>query len=158
MNRRNKVLSDLELFEFLSSNGYALGTDFIVGHPGETEELWREAMENLHRFPLTHVHAFTYSKRDGTPSATMKPQIKGDIAKIRYNELTKIIEQKNYDFRKENNKTLEVLIKKEKNEKKIGFDQFFNQIEIDSPVDLVGDWVFIDDYEVKADKNVARFK
>ncbi|MFY9082209.1 MiaB/RimO family radical SAM methylthiotransferase, partial [Aliarcobacter butzleri] len=66
MNRRNKVLSDLELFEFLRENGYALGTDFIVGHPGETEALWKEAMENLHRFPLTHVHAFTYSKRDGT--------------------------------------------------------------------------------------------
>lgn len=158
MNRRNKVLSDLELFEFLRENGYALGTDFIVGHPGETEALWKEAMENLHRFPLTHVHAFTYSKRDGTPSATMKPQIKGDIAKVRYNELINIIEQKNYNFRKENKKTLEVLIEQEKNGKYIGLDQFFNQIEIDSTADLVGDWVYINDYEVKADKNVTRFK
>ena len=158
MNRRNKVLSDLELFEFLSSNGYALGTDFIVGHPGETDELWREAMQNLHRFPLTHVHAFTYSKRDGTPSATMKPQIKGDIAKIRYNELVSIIDEKNFNFRKNNTQKLEVLVESIKNEKYIGLDQFFNQIEIDSPVDLVGDWVFIDDYEVKANKNVARFK
>jgi MiaB-like tRNA modifying enzyme len=158
MNRRNKVLSDLELFEFLSSNGYALGTDFIVGHPGETEQIWKEAMENLHRFPLTHIHAFTYSKRDGTPSAVMKPQIKGDIAKVRYNELIKIIDDKNYNFRKNNTQKLEVLIESVKNGKYIGFDQFFNSLEIDSPVDLVGDWVFIDDYEVKADKNVARFK
>lgn len=158
MNRRNKVLSDLELFEFLSSNGYALGTDFIVGHPGETEQIWREAMENLHRFPLTHVHAFTYSKRDGTPSATMKPQIKGDIAKVRYNELIKIIDDKNYNFRKNNTQKLEVLVESVKNGKYIGFDQFFNQLEIDSPVDLVGDWVFIDDYEVGLEKNVARFK
>lgn len=158
MNRRNKVLSDLELFEFLRENGYSLGTDFIVGHPGETEALWKEAMENLHRFPLTHVHAFTYSKRDGTPSATMKPQIKGDIAKVRYNELINIIEQKNYNFRKENKKTLEVLVEQEKNGKYIGLDQFFNQIEIDSTADLVGDWVYINDYEVKADKNVTRFK
>jgi MiaB-like tRNA modifying enzyme len=158
MNRRNKVLSDLELFEFLSSNGYALGTDFIVGHPGETDALWKEAMENLHRFPLTHIHAFTYSKRDGTPSATMKPQIKGDIAKLRYNELIKIIDDKNYNFRKNNTQKLEVLIEQEKNGKYIGFDQFFNQIEVDCEADLVGDWVFIDNYEVKADKNVARFK
>ena len=158
MNRRNKVLDDLELFEFLSSNGYALGTDFIVGHPGETAEIWKEAMENLHKFPLTHVHAFTYSKRDGTPSATMKPEIKGDIAKIRYNELTSIIEQKNYDFRRENKKTLEVLVESVKNGKYIGLDQFFNQIEIDSAVDLVGDWVFLDDYKVELEKNVARFK
>ena len=158
MNRRNKVLSDLELFEFLSSNGYALGTDFIVGHPGETDELWAEAMQNLYKFPLTHVHAFTYSKRDGTPSATMKPQIKGDIAKVRYNELIKIIDDKNYNFRKNNTQKLEVLVESVKNGKYIGFDQFFNQLEIDSPVDLVGDWVFIDDYEVGLEKNVARFK
>ena len=88
----------------------------------------------------------------------MKPQIKGDIAKVRYNELIKIIDDKNYNFRKNNTQKLEVLIESVKNGKYIGFDQFFNSLEIDSPVDLVGDWVFIDDYEVKADKNVARFK
>ncbi|MAC84079.1 MAG: tRNA (N(6)-L-threonylcarbamoyladenosine(37)-C(2))-methylthiotransferase MtaB [Arcobacter sp.] len=158
MNRRNKVLSDLELFEFLKENGYALGTDFIVGHPGETDALWKEAMENLHKFPLTHIHAFTYSKRDGTPSATMKPEVRGDIAKLRYNELTKIIEEKNFNFRKENNKTLEILIEQERNGKYIGLDQHFNQIEVESSVDLVGDWIFIDDYEVKAKNNVAKFR
>jgi MiaB-like tRNA modifying enzyme len=158
MNRRNKVLSDLELFEFLSQNGYALGTDFIVGHPGETDELWKEAMDNLHKFPLTHVHAFTYSKRDGTPSATMKDEVRGDIAKLRYNELTKIIDEKNYNFRKNNTKPLEVLIESHKNGKYIGLDQFFNQIEVESEADLVGDWIFIEDYEVGLDKNVAKFR
>ncbi|WP_428024873.1 tRNA (N(6)-L-threonylcarbamoyladenosine(37)-C(2))-methylthiotransferase MtaB [Arcobacter sp.] len=157
MNRRNKVLKDLELFEFLKDNGYALGTDFIVGHPGETEELWKEAIENLHRFPLTHVHAFTYSKRDGTPSATMKEQVKGDIAKIRYNELVSIIDEKNYNFRKNNKTTLEVLIEQEKNGKYLGLDQHFNQIEIQSSADLVGDWVFIENYEAKEKVNVAKF-
>ncbi|MGM0518460.1 MAG: tRNA (N(6)-L-threonylcarbamoyladenosine(37)-C(2))-methylthiotransferase MtaB [Campylobacterota bacterium] len=157
MNRRNKVLSDLELFEFLRDNGYALGTDFIVGHPGETEKLWKEAMENLHRFPLTHVHAFTYSKRDGTPSAQMKPQIRGDIAKLRYNELMDIINNKNLDFRRNNSSTLEVLIEQQKNGKYVGLDQFFNQIEVESPVDIKGDWIFIDKYEAKANKNVAKF-
>lgn len=157
MNRRNKVLSDLELFEFLRENGYALGTDFIVGHPGETQELWKEAMENLHRFPLTHIHGFTYSKRDGTPSATMSEQVRGDIAKSRYNELISIIDEKNYQFRKNNKETLEVLIEQEKNGKFIGFDQFFNQIEVESSADLVGDWIFLDNYEAKANGNVAKF-
>ncbi len=157
MNRRNKVLSDLELFEFLSDNGYALGTDFIVGHPGETDELWKEAIENLQRFPLTHVHAFTYSKRDGTPSSTMKNQVRGDISKLRYNELTKIIDDKNYDFRSNNTKSLEVLIESYKNGKYIGLDQYFNQIEVQSSVDIVGDWIFIEDYKVGREKNVTKF-
>lgn len=158
MNRRNKVLSDLELFEFLSSNGYALGTDFIVGHPGETDALWKEAMQNLQKFPLTHVHAFTYSKRDGTPSATMKDIVKGDVAKQRYIELVETIKNKNYEFRKNNTQRLEVLVEQEKNGKFLGLDQFFNQIEIQTDADLLGDWVYIDDYEVGLEKNVTRFK
>ncbi len=158
MNRRNKVLSDLELFEFLSQNGYALGTDFIVGHPGETQEIWSEAMKNLHNFPLTHVHAFTYSKRDGTSSASMKDMIKGDIAKDRYIELVEIIKKKNYEFRKNSKSKLEVLVEQEKNGKYLGFDQFFNQVEISSSEDLVGDWLYLDDYLVKDNKNEARFK
>jgi MiaB/RimO family radical SAM methylthiotransferase len=161
MNRRNKVLSDLELFEFLRENGYALGTDFIVGHPGETQELWNEAMKNLHNFPLTHIHAFTYSKRDGTPSASMKDIVKGDIAKDRYIELVEIIKQKNYEFRQniKNNKVkLEVLVEQEKNGKYLGFDQFFNQVEITSNEDLVSDWLNLEDYEVEFNKNEARFK
>ncbi|RXK00471.1 tRNA (N(6)-L-threonylcarbamoyladenosine(37)-C(2))-methylthiotransferase MtaB [Arcobacter sp. CECT 8986] len=158
MNRRNKVLKDLELFEFLRDNGYALGTDFIVGHPGETNQIWKEAMENLHNFPLTHVHAFTYSKRDGTPSATMKDIVKGDVAKERYKELVSIIDNKNYEFRKNNRQTLEVLIEQQKNGKYVGLDQFFNHIEVESSVDLTGDWIFLDNYEVRQDINVARFE
>ncbi len=158
MNRRNKVLTDLELFEFLRDKGYALGTDFIVGHPGETDVLWKEAVENLHRFPLTHVHAFTYSKRDGTPSATMKEEVRGDIAKMRYNELVKIIDEKNHAFRKANRQPLEVLIEQEKNGKFIGLDQFFNQIEVESTADLVGDWIFLEEYDAKVSGNVAKFK
>ena len=157
MNRRNKVLKDLELFEFLQQNGYALGTDFIVGHPGESEELWKEAMENIHRFPLTHIHAFTYSKRDNTPSASMKEIVRGDVAKARYNELVQIIEDKNYAFRQNNTAPLEVLIEQEKNGKFIGLDQFFNQIEVQSSADLVGDWIFIENYDAKVSGNVAKF-
>lgn len=157
MNRRNKVLDDLELFEFLSSNGYALGTDFIVGHPGESQELWNEAIENIKRFPLTHIHAFTYSKRDGTPSATMKPEVSGKLAKERYNELVAIIDEKNFVFR-EKKDILDILIEQEKDGKFIGLDQFFNKIEVESTADLVGDWITIKDYEVKGETNVAKFE
>ncbi len=158
MNRRNKVLDDLELFEFLSSHDYALGTDFIVGHPQENETIWKEAMLNIKKFPLTHIHAFTYSKRDGTLSATMKKEVRGDIAKIRYNELVNIIKEKNYNFRLKNTKSLEILIQEYKNGVYTGLDQHFNKIEIQSDIDLIGDWIFIEDYKVKANNNVAKFR
>jgi threonylcarbamoyladenosine tRNA methylthiotransferase MtaB len=156
MNRRNKVKTDLELFELLSSKGYALGTDFIVGHPGETKQYWQDAMENLDRFPLTHIHSFTYSKRDGTPSSTMPNQVDGNIAKERLKELENKIKEKNRIFR-EKKQPLDILIESVKDNIYTGYDQFFNQVEIKSDSNLVGDWIHIDNYEVKDKCNVSNF-
>ena len=158
MNRRNKVKSDLELFELLASKGYALGTDFIVGHPGETDNLWNDAMQNLDRFPLTHIHSFTYSKRDGTPSATMPGQVNGKVAKERLKQLEEKIKQKNLEFRKKQN-SLDILVESTKKIEGIytGYDQFFNSMEIQSDTDLVGDWVNIEKYEVEDKINVSKF-
>jgi len=156
MNRRNKVDKDLELFEFLASKGYALGTDFIVGHPGETDAIWEDAMKNIEKFPLTHCHSFTYSKRDGTPSATMKPQVNGAIAKQRLKQLDEIIKTKNFQFRNRQ-KSLDVLIESYKNEIYTGYDQFFNPIEVSSKSDIVGDWIVCEEYEVKEKCNVSKF-
>ena len=156
MNRRNKVKSDLELFELLSDKGYALGTDFIVGHPGETDELWRDAMNNIDKFPLTHIHSFTYSKRDGTPSAIMKNQVNGAVAKKRLQELEERIKVKNTNFRN-NKKQLDVLIESKKGDIYSGYDQFFNTVEVQCDADLVGDWILVNDYEVKESCNVSKF-
>ena len=156
MNRRNKLKSDLELFEYIAQKGYALGTDFIVGHPGESEEIWKDAINNIKKFPITHIHSFTYSKRDGTPSAMMKPQVSGDISKIRQKELNDIILSNNYKFRKQS-KPLEVLIEQNKNGKYLGYDQFYNQIEINSNSDIVGDWIYVSDYDITKKINKANF-
>ena len=156
MNRRNKVKSDLELFEFLASNGYALGTDFIVGHPGETDKIWEEAMINIDRFPLTHIHSFTYSKRDGTPSASMSAQVNGNIAKQRLKQLEEKIAQKNIIFR-ERNQALDVLIETKKDNIYKGYDQFFNTIEIKSDIDLIGNWLRVENYDIVKSINKAVF-
>ncbi len=157
MNRRNKFENDIALFQRLRERGFALGTDFIVGHPGETEQLWQEAMQNLKGLPLTHVHAFTYSKRDGTPSATMKNEVNGAVAKARLKELIELVDQNNYAFRKEfAHLPLEVLIESEKEGQYHGLDQFFNKIIIDSTKDLLGNWLSVENYEVKKGGNYVR--
>ncbi len=156
MNRRNKLKSDLELFEFIANKGYALGTDFIVGHPGESEAIWKDAMENVKKFPLTHLHGFTYSKRDGTPSASMSGAVNGDVAKKRLAELAHIIDEKNFSFR-QNKTALDVLIESEKDGKFLGYDQFFNLIEVESKADLVGDWIQLLNYDVRFNKTLAIF-
>jgi len=155
MNRRNVYKQDKELFELLSSKGFAIGTDFITGHPGESQELWDEAMNNVRDLPLTHLHAFTYSKRDGTPSAIMKPEVNGKVAKQRLHELEDIIKEKNYNFRKSFSGELEVLIESKKDDLFVGYDQHFNKIMIESDEDLLGNWINIADYKIQEEYNYA---
>ena len=155
MNRRNVYKQDRELFEFLADKGYAIGTDFITGHPGESEELWLEAMKNAQELPLTHLHAFTYSKRDGTPSATMKPEVNGKVAKTRLHEIQDLVNSKNLAFRKAVTGELDVLVESQKDGLFHGIDQYFNKIIIDSKEDLVGNWISVSNYNVKEDCNYA---
>ncbi len=157
MNRRNQVNKDLELFEFLAQKGYALGTDFIVGHPGESDEVWSDAIQNIEKFPLTHCHSFTYSKRDGTPSSTMGQEVNGKVAKERLKELEDIIKEKNYHFRKRQ-KTLDILVESSTENCFSGYDQFFNPMKITSSEDILGDWIEVSQYEVKKDENVSKFQ
>ena len=158
MNRRNRFAEDLELFQDLAEAGYALGTDFIVGHPGEGEKEWREAMRRVELLPLTHIHAFTYSKRDGTASANLNESIvKGDIAKKRHRELRDRVAKKNYLFRKRNSKNLEVLVENGKEGIYHGYDQYFNKIEIKSDIDIAHNWIFIEKAEVGDENNSANF-
>ncbi len=156
MNRRNEFKSDLALFRKIADQGYALGTDFIVGHPGEDEKEWTEAISRVKELPLTHVHAFSYSKRDNTPSATMKPEVKGNIAKERHRELTDIIKAKNFAFRRAHTQNLEVLLESGKDGVYQGFDQYFNKVSVTSDEDLSSNWVLLNDVEVSNEGNKAK--
>ncbi len=156
MNRRNEFKSDLALFRKIADQGYALGTDYIVGHPGEDEKEWSEAISRVKELPLTHVHAFSYSKRDNTPSATMKPEVRGNIAKERHRELTAIIKVKNFAFRREHTQNLEVLLESGQDGVYQGFDQYFNKVSVTSDEDLTSNWVLLNDVEVSNEGNKAK--
>ncbi len=157
MNRRNKFKDDIKLFEKIASRGYALGTDFIVGHPGESEELWSEAIDRVKELPLTHIHAFTYSKRDNTPSAKIKEQINGKIAKIRHKELTSIINEKNYQFRVKNSTDLTILIENSVDGKYRGYDEYYNHIIVESSEDITHNWVLIERAQIEKSGNNAKY-
>jgi len=157
MNRRNRIANDIELFGMLNAKGFGLGTDFIVGHPGETDALWDEAMENIGKLHLTHIHPFTYSKRDGTPSATMKPEVNGAVSAKRMAELTALIEANNRAFREGYKGVLEVLVESGENGLYSGYDQFYNKVVIEHSEDICGDWITLDNYEVHDEYNMAKF-
>ena len=156
MRRRNNAFSDLELFNELSSLGFALGTDYIVGHPGESEEIWAEAVENFEKFPITHLHAFVYSPRRDTHSATLKSDVSGDVAKSRLKILQGIALQNNENFRKKHNVALKILVEQKNGDFYEGFDQFYNKAKISSQNDITKEWLEVSEYEIKPDANYAK--
>ena len=54
--------------------GCAVTTDLIVAFPGETEEEFRQSLDFLQTCRFALVHIFPYSRRDGTPAASMPGQ------------------------------------------------------------------------------------
>ena len=49
----------------------SIGTDMIVGFPGETDDDFLADLDYLPASPLSHVHVFPYSDRPGTDAAAM---------------------------------------------------------------------------------------
>ena len=159
MRRRNRAFRDIELFGELANLGFALGTDYIVGHPGESDEIWAEALENFKKFRITHIHAFIYSPRDGTLSAKMGAGINGAIAKTRLKTLQNIVFLNNFQFRqnlRKNSVNLDVLIERKNGEYFEGYDQFYNKTLIKSDKNLTKKWVEIKDYNVETNANLAQ--
>ena len=64
-----------------------LGTDIIVGFPGETEADFAETCALVHELPFSNLHVFPYSPRPGTRAASMPDQIDPTLRKARAAEL-----------------------------------------------------------------------
>ena len=61
----------------------SIGSDIIVGFPGETDEDFEQLAAYLERSPLTHVHVFPYSDRPGTPASAMRGKVHGAVVRER---------------------------------------------------------------------------
>ena len=61
----------------------SIGSDIIVGFPGETDEDFAQLCRYLERSPLTHIHVFPYSDRPGTVAAAMRDKVPGAVVRER---------------------------------------------------------------------------
>jgi threonylcarbamoyladenosine tRNA methylthiotransferase MtaB len=77
----------------------SIGSDIIVGFPGETDEDFRRLAFYLEGSPLTHVHVFPYSDRSGTAASAMTGKVPGTTIRERARCLRGISEQLAARFR-----------------------------------------------------------
>lgn len=73
--------------------GAALTTDVIVGFPGETEEEFAETLAFCEAVGFARLHVFPYSKREGTPAATMPGQVPEAVKADRVHRLIALGEE-----------------------------------------------------------------
>ena len=77
----------------------AVGSDIIVGFPGETAAHFTEMRTVLEALPLTHLHVFPYSDRPGTEASRMFPKVDGREVRERGREVRAIGERMARQFR-----------------------------------------------------------
>jgi threonylcarbamoyladenosine tRNA methylthiotransferase MtaB len=77
----------------------SIGSDLIVGFPGETDEDFDSLASYLERSPLTHLHVFPYSDRPGTAAAVLADKVHGSIVRERSRRLREISERLSRRFR-----------------------------------------------------------
>ncbi len=94
MNRVYTKESYLEVARKLKAEipDISLTTDIIVGFPGETEEDFLETLDVVEQVRYDSAFTFIYSKRTGTPAATMDGQIEEDVVKHRFDRLLRKIQ------------------------------------------------------------------
>ena len=87
--RRDRYLGIIEKVRTAIPNA-AITTDIIVGFPGETDEDFAQTIDLVKQAKFSAAYTFQYSKRPGTPAATMPNQIADDVMAERYNQLHKV--------------------------------------------------------------------
>ena len=71
-----------------------IGTDLIVGFPGETEEEFASGYAFIASVPVDHMHVFPYSDRPGTAASEMPDKINSEIKNERGEKLRCLSEEK----------------------------------------------------------------
>jgi threonylcarbamoyladenosine tRNA methylthiotransferase MtaB len=68
----------------------SIGTDVIVGFPGETDDDFAQLASYLERSPVTHVHVFPYSDRPGTAASRLRSKVHGTVIRDRARRIREI--------------------------------------------------------------------
>ena len=76
----------------------ALGSDIIVGFPGESEADFERQMEFFDSLPLTYFHVFPYSVRSATPAASLPDQVPAAAKKERARKMRALGARKKGEF------------------------------------------------------------
>ena len=77
-----------------------LGTDLIVGHPGEQEEDFAATVDVAQELPFSYLHVFAYSDRAGTEASRLPDRVPSRAIRDRSRRLRALGREKSLAFRR----------------------------------------------------------
>lgn len=114
-----------------------LGTDIIVGFPGETDALFEETYHLLLELPFTYFHVFSYSDRDHARSSRSEDKVPREIIARRSQRLRELSARKRrMYFQKFLGKTELVLFEQQKNDFWSGVTDTYIRVKVESDLNL----------------------
>jgi len=115
-----------------------LGTDLMVGFPGETEEAFEHTLAIVRELPFSYFHVFTYSPRPGTAATKLPDQVPIAVARQRAKKLAELSRLKRLAFAERYiGSTLPVLFESGSTDGyRLGTTSHFLKVGVPSNVDL----------------------
>ena len=134
MNRRHTASEYLKIIELVRKycEDIAISSDFIVGHPGETNEDHKKTLDIINEVQFASSYSFMYSERPGTKSSEFGEIVDENTKKIRLHEIQNKLNHYQLTFNK-NMEGLEypiLITDKNKNDQFLGRSPFNQTVYI----------------------------
>jgi threonylcarbamoyladenosine tRNA methylthiotransferase MtaB len=138
--RRNYTVSDMRQFiEWVHKRvpGIAIGTDIIVGFPGETQDDFQETVSLISELPLAYLHVFSYSERRRHKSRLFPDKVDRKIIAKESQVLRSLSQKKRHAFLQQyTGKTETVLFEQKKQGFWNGLTDNYIRVNVKSNKDL----------------------
>jgi len=159
MQRRYLTEVYAERVERIKSNipDAGIGSDVIVGFPGESDVLFNETYNFLNGIPISYFHIFSYSERPNTPAAAFDKKIDPQIKAKRSKKLRQLGIQKRYMFYETFvGKTVPVLFESAHPDGTIsGLTEEYIRVDVKSNIDLTNTIVNVTIKEAFSEKCIG---
>lgn len=143
MNRPYRVKDFVRLLERVQATvpGLGIGTDLMVGFPGETETAFINTLRAAETLPFSYFHVFTYSPRPGTAALKLTEQVSPSVAKARARALIELSQAKRRAFAERHvGMVVPVLFEEGEAEGyRLGTAPNFLRVAVSSPVSLTNE-------------------
>ena len=130
-----------------------IGTDIMVGYPGEDETSFQTTKKRVADLPLDYFHVFTYSDRKGTTAFKLKPKVPYQVKKERTRTMIEMGERKKTVFYKAHlGQTVDVLFEQNFNGFWEGFTPNYMRVRVPSEKNLKNQILSVKLTDVVGDK------